>query len=291
VRTGIVLSRSFVKFFKHNDMDDLERVLRRMSDADSRNGHNRGKAIQLQRRFIVVEGLYRNFGDLCPLPRLVALKEKYGFRLIMDESFSLGTLGATGRGIAEHYGIDRGSIEITTASMANALSSIGGFCAGSREVVDHQRLSGAGYCFSASAPPFLSAVASASLALVASEGADMVARLRTNAMLLREAVGAIDGLRVTSAEVSPIVHCTLDHDHAAHHADRMADVAVLAAIARASRGRGVIAVHAKYVAALEGAELPCPSLRLTVSAAHTPQDVAKGAAALSLAVAEVLGEL
>ncbi len=108
-------------------------------------------------------------------------------------------------------------------------------------------------------------------------------------MLLREAVGAINGLRVTSAEVSPIVHCTLDHDHAEHHADRVADLAVLSAIARASRGRGVVVVHAKYVVALEGTALPGPSLRLTVSAAHTPQDVAKGAAALSSAVADVLG--
>ena len=291
VRTGIVLSRSFVKFFKHNDMRDLERVLQRISDADLCDGRSRGKAIQLQRRFIVVEGLYRNYGDFCPLPELVTLKEQYGFRLIMDESFSFGALGATGRGIAEYYGVDRGAVEITTASMGNALSSIGGFCAGSREVVDHQRLSGAGYCFSASAPPFLSAVATASLALVASEGTNLVRRLRSNAMLLHEEVGGIKGLRVTSAEGSPIVHCALDHDHVEHRADRMADLAVLAAIARASRAHGAIVVHSKYVAALEGSDLPCPSLRLTVSAAHTPQDVAKGAAALAIAVAEVLGEL
>lgn len=294
VRTGIVLSRAFVKYFKHNDMADLERVLREISDADAGAGRARGKAVQLQRRFIVAEGLYRNYGDICPLPELVALKERFGFRLILDESFSLGTLGATGRGIAEHFpGVAPGAVEITTASLGNAFASVGGFCAGSREVVDHQRLAGAGYCFSASAPPFLSAVASASLALVGSEGAQMAKRLASNAALLRDAVGGINGLRVTSAAGSPIVHCVLDHDHAEHEADKIADLAVLAAIARATRARGVIVVHAKYVAALEGGigATPKPSLRLTVSSAHTSRDIAKGASALSSAVAEVLGEL
>ncbi|CAN0300399.1 unnamed protein product, partial [Ectocarpus sp. 4 AP-2014] len=72
VQTGINLSRSTVRTFKHNDMDDLERVLKEVAAEDKKVKRN----VLDQRRFIVVEGLYRNYGDLCPLPRLLALKAK-----------------------------------------------------------------------------------------------------------------------------------------------------------------------------------------------------------------------
>lgn len=81
--------------------------------------------------------------------------QRYKYRLVVDESLSLGVLGPTGRGAAEHYGLSPGQVEIVGASLGAALSSVGGFCAGDREVVDHQRLSGLGYCFSASLPPYL----------------------------------------------------------------------------------------------------------------------------------------
>ncbi|CAN0300983.1 unnamed protein product, partial [Ectocarpus sp. 12 AP-2014] len=72
VQTGINLSRSTVRTFKHNDMDDLERVLKEIAAEDKKVKRN----VLDQRRFIVVEGLYRNYGDLCPLPRLLELKAK-----------------------------------------------------------------------------------------------------------------------------------------------------------------------------------------------------------------------
>lgn len=97
---------------------------------------------KLNRKYVVVEGIYANFGDLAPLDRIFALKEKYKYRLIVDESLSLGVLGATGRGACEHFGI-HGRAEIVAASMGNSMATIGGFCCGDREICDHQRLSGA----------------------------------------------------------------------------------------------------------------------------------------------------
>ncbi|CAN0359530.1 unnamed protein product, partial [Scytosiphon promiscuus] len=76
------------------------------------------------------------------------------------------------------------------------------------KVVDHQRLSGAGYCYSAAAPPFTSAAASAALRMLRAEP-ELVSSLRTNAEFLHGAVGAIPGLKVTSCELSPIVHVAL----------------------------------------------------------------------------------
>ena len=58
-----------------------------------------------RRVFLVVEGLYANHGDLCPLPQLVALKHKYKFRIFLDETFSFGVVGRTGRGVTEHYDV------------------------------------------------------------------------------------------------------------------------------------------------------------------------------------------
>merc|ERR1711871_485463 len=102
-------------------------------------------------------------GDIYNLPELVKIKNEFYYRLVLDESLSFGTAGPTGKGLTEYFNINIEEIEILTIAMDAALASVGGICIGSREVVDHQRLMGAGYCFSAAAPPFLSAAAMASL--------------------------------------------------------------------------------------------------------------------------------
>ncbi|MGH0177969.1 UNVERIFIED_CONTAM: hypothetical protein FKN15_076226 [Acipenser sinensis] len=114
---------------------------------------------RVTRRFIVVEGLYINTGDICPLPELVQLKYKYKVRILLEESLSFGVLGEHGRGVTEHFGVNIDDIDLISANMENSLASIGGFCCGRSFVIDHQRLSGQGYCFSASLPPMLAAAA------------------------------------------------------------------------------------------------------------------------------------
>ena len=77
---------------------------------------------------------------------------------------SFGVLGKTGRGVSEHFNMPVNSIDIMASSQVTSLGSVGGFCTGNeREVVDHQRLSGAGYCFSASTPPFVAKAATVAL--------------------------------------------------------------------------------------------------------------------------------
>ncbi len=101
IQKGIVASRSEVRYFKHNDIDDLERLLKEQEEADLKNP----KKAKVTRRFLVIEGLYLNHGDICPLPRMVDLKYKYKYRIFIDESVSFATLGKTGRGITEYYNI------------------------------------------------------------------------------------------------------------------------------------------------------------------------------------------
>ncbi|CAH8572637.1 unnamed protein product [Dicrocoelium dendriticum] len=105
---GIVASRSHVRFFRHNDMDHLEELLKAQQEEDRSDP----KRAMLTRRFLVVEGCYLNYGDICPLPALVALKYKYKVRIFLDETMSFGVLGATGRGVTEYHGVDIDDIDL-----------------------------------------------------------------------------------------------------------------------------------------------------------------------------------
>ena len=136
---GVNLSRANVRYFRHNDVRDLRRTLEKVAAQDAalkRKGTD-------QRRFIIVEGVYRNWGTFAPLQQISSLKEEFNYRLIVDDSHGIGVLGKTGRGSLEYAGLKpMVHCEILTFSIENALGSVGGMTVGSEEVVDHQRLSG-----------------------------------------------------------------------------------------------------------------------------------------------------
>lgn len=102
IQKGIDASRSKVFYFKHNDVKDLERLLKEQDAIDRKNSKKASKI----RRFIIVEAIYLNTGELCPLPEIIELRKRYKLRLILDESVSFGSLGRHGRGITEHFNIN-----------------------------------------------------------------------------------------------------------------------------------------------------------------------------------------
>lgn len=186
-------------------MEHLRTILESIADDDKRLRRDTSQ----QRRFIIVEGLYRNTGDICPLPEILQLKEKFCYRVILDESLSFGSMGSTGRGITEYYGIDINEIEVILLAMDTALASVGGVCIGSREIVDHQRLSGAGYCFSAAAPPFLSATASKALKILI-ENPSLMELLHKNTRDLHKLLqNKVNGLILNSSLPAPVMHLVL----------------------------------------------------------------------------------
>ncbi|TNN08675.1 Serine palmitoyltransferase 1 isoform 1 [Schistosoma japonicum] len=152
---GLVASRSHIRFFRHNNMEHLEQLLIAQTKKDKEDP----KRALLTRRFFVVEGIYLNSGEICPLPELIALKYKYKVRILLDETISFGVLGQTGRGLTEYFGVDVEDVDLISGSLETALGVCGGFCAGSQYVVGHQELSGQAYCFSASLPPMLATAA------------------------------------------------------------------------------------------------------------------------------------
>ncbi|OJI91435.1 hypothetical protein ASPTUDRAFT_26882 [Aspergillus tubingensis CBS 134.48] len=163
IRKGIQISRSIVRWYEHNDMEDLERVLAKVTKEQARK--------PLTRRFIITEGLFESYGDMVNLPKIltrfqIELKLKYKFRLILDETWSFGVLGRTGRGVTEHQNVDAAEVDMIVGSLAGPLIAGGGFCAGSEEIVHHQRISAAAYTFSAALPALLSTTASATINLL-----------------------------------------------------------------------------------------------------------------------------
>lgn len=102
IQKGIDASRSKVFYFKHNDVKDLERLLMEQDVIDRKNPK---KAANI-RRFIIVEAIYMNTGQMCPLPQIVELRKRYKLRLILDESVSFGAVGHHGRGLTEHLNVN-----------------------------------------------------------------------------------------------------------------------------------------------------------------------------------------
>jgi serine palmitoyltransferase len=271
IQVGCILSRSTVHFFNHNDLADLERVLIETMPKQPSN---------LVRKFLVVEGLYYNYGDLCPLKEIMAMKEKYKFRLVLDESHSVCTLGATGRGVTELLGVDHRDIELLTGNLGHGFAAGGGFCASTASIVYHQRLNGSGYVFSASLPPFLSACAEAAINILDSTPA-LVSELANNVKLfhtlwhkrekLRTGADAGDlGLAITSASESPVIHLRLTPSHQTKTRDEEEDI--LEAICDHALGHsGVFITRAKYID--NEKFLPPPSIRICMSTAFETKDV------------------
>lgn len=135
------------------------------------------------------------------------LKKQYKARLFIDDSIGFGVLGATGRGVVQHFGVSSGDVDMIVASLENAAASYGGFCAGSHFIIDHQRLSGLGYCFSASLPPLQTAVGIKSIELM--QQTDIVPQLAELCRHFhRKLLASIDGniVSVQGDACSPVKH-------------------------------------------------------------------------------------
>jgi serine palmitoyltransferase len=247
-------------------------VLKSVRDADKKAG----RGSDCQRRYVVTESLFRNHGDVIDLPKVVALCEKYFFRLFLDESFSFGVLGATGRGITEHYDVKVSDVAIICGSLAGATAGVGGFSTGSQEVVDYQRINSAGYVFSASPPPFTSACTSEAIRIMRDEP-KLFDQLRANANLAHDTLSAAvkSYFHLTSARASPILHVRL----LPKLLERVGNEAEQRAVARTIcdqvmqnlQGKGIAVISPRYKK--HQSFEPLPSVRVSVSAIHSKKDL------------------
>lgn len=159
---GALLSGGKIERFRHNDMEHLERVLRSLPE-------DKGK-------LLVVDGLFSMEGDIVPLPEVVALCERYGARLMVDDAHAFGVLGG-GRGTAAHFGLTD-KVDLIMSTFSKSMASIGGFIAGDFAVVDYIKHHARSLIFSASIPPANTATVLAALQIMREEPerVDMVNR-------------------------------------------------------------------------------------------------------------------
>jgi len=162
---GCLLSGADFVRFKHNDMADLERCLKKTA----------GRAARL----VVVDAVFSMDGDITDLPAVAELCQKYGAWLMVDEAHSVGVLGKTGHGIEEHFGLD-GVIDLKMGTLSKTIPSVGGYLAGRHDLMQLFRHESRAFIFSAALPPAQAAAARAAFEVIEDEP-ERVETLRKNA--------------------------------------------------------------------------------------------------------------
>ncbi|GMH16546.1 hypothetical protein Nepgr_018387 [Nepenthes gracilis] len=266
IQNGLYLSRSTIVYFKHNDMASLQSKLEKITLENKR--------AKKMRRYIMIEAVYQNSGQIAPLDDIIRLKEKYLFRVLVDESNSFGVLGRSGKGLAEYHGIPIEKIDIVTAAMGHALAAEGGFCTGNARIIDHQRLSSSAYVFSASLPPYLASAAISAIDVL-EENPSLITKLKENIAVLWAGLSDLQGLEIASNPHSPIVFLRLKNSTGSFKSD----LQLLEDIAdRVLKEDSVFVVTSKR-SILDKCPLPV-GIKLFISAAHSESDLLKASEAL-----------
>jgi 8-amino-7-oxononanoate synthase len=261
---GVRVSR-----FEHNDPGSLAELLERRPASG--------------RVLIVVEGTYSMDGDICPLADIVALKQRHGAFLMVDEAHSFGTLGATGRGIDEHCGLAPRDVDIWMGSLSKAIPSNGGFVAGRADLIRYLQHGAAPFMFSAALCPAATAAADAALQILEAEP-ERVRRAHANAARLRRALREL-GYDTGRSETC-IVPVLFGDEEAAFRAARdllalgiSASAVVRPAVAAGAARLRLCATAAHSVADLDEAIAAFRSLRRRVPATSTSPRVFRHLAA------------
>lgn len=156
VLEGIKLSGSTRRSFSHNQHEVLDHILTEI----------RG---QFERVLIIVEGLYSMDGDMPDLPALVEIKRRHKAFLMVDEAHGLGVLGATGKGLREHYNVAGTDVDIWMGTLSKSLASCGGYIAGERALIENLKYAAPGFVYSVGIPPSAAAAGLAALKILQKE--------------------------------------------------------------------------------------------------------------------------
>jgi 8-amino-7-oxononanoate synthase len=172
VAADLMAKGAFAEFkrYKHNEMDDLESVLKRI-------GKDKAK-------LIVSDGVFSTTGEIVHLPRLVELAKEYNARILIDDAHSVGVIGKGGRGTGSHFGL-MDQVDMTMGTFSKTFASLGGFVAGSERVINYIKHHAPALIFSASPTPASVAAAMAALEILLEEPW-RVDRLVANADHMRE---------------------------------------------------------------------------------------------------------
>jgi glycine C-acetyltransferase len=234
---GAILAKSNTVFFRHNNPMDLERKLLRC----------KGK------KLVIVEGVYSMDGDVCVLPEIVEVSKRHGARILIDEAHSTFLFGPNGRGVAEHFGLDK-EVDFHLGTFSKSLGGQGGFVCGSQDLVDYVNAFGRSRFFSCNLAPSLVAGLIAGLKIVENEPG-LRAKLWSNVAYLRRRF-AEEGIDIgkSTSQVMPVL---VNND------------AKVFAVAEKIQDRGLYLQPVTYPAVPKHKS----RLRISVSAAHTETEL------------------
>lgn len=253
---GAQLSGAQRLSFPHNDVESCARIL----------SERRGR---FKRALIVVEAHYSMDGDIADLPAFSAVARGAGAWLMVDEAHSVGVLGGSGRGLAEHFGMGPEAADLWMGTLSKTLAGCGGYVAGARELIDYLRYAAPGFVYSVGMPPPVTAAALAALEVMSQEP-ERVARLNANAALFVERARA-SGLDVGLSQGFAIVPVITGSS------------VVAARLSNALLERGVAVQPILHPAVPERSA----RLRFFLSSEHTPAQIEFAVTATAEALAQV----
>ena len=235
---GIRLCKAQRLRFAHNDMEDLERLLREHCPK-SRN------------MLIATDGVFSMDGDLANLPRICELADQYDALVFVDDSHATGFLGPRGRGTAEHFGLEK-QVDVISSTLGKALGgSSGGYTTGKEEIITMLRQRSRPYLFSNSIPPVIAAFASKAIEMV-DERPELRQQVMANAKYFREALTS-HGLKLMGNSNHPI--CPV----------LVGDAVIAGKMAQDLRNRGILVTAFSFPVVPRG----LARIRVQLSAAHT----------------------
>jgi glycine C-acetyltransferase len=168
---GVRMTKAKRRVYKHSDMKELEQTLKDTAD--------------VRHRFIITDGVFSMEGDICKLPDILELAEKYDAIVAVDDSHATGVLGDTGRGTPEHYGL-HGKVPVVTSTLGKALGgAAGGFTAGPQELTDYLTQRSRPMLFSNALPPATTAHSLAAIEYL-DRHPQLIQKLRKNTAYFRE---------------------------------------------------------------------------------------------------------
>lgn len=237
---GCRIARAEVVVYKHNDMEDLERLLQ-------------STAVKGE-RFIVTDGVFSMDGDIACLPGLVRLKRKYNACLMVDDAHGVGVIGADGSGTAAYYNM-QGSIDIQIGTLSKALAAEGGYVAANSVIIEYLINKSRPFIFSTALPGCVTAAALAALRLLRQRPEYYLGRLNENALLMRSLLQK-EGLSVVEG-VTPVVPVIIGSS--------VKTMQFMAALLEA----GIMVSGIRPPTVPEGTS----RLRITVTAAHSKEEI------------------
>ena len=168
---GCKLSNGEIRRFRHNNVPDLERVLKEI-------GPKRGK-------LVIVDGVFSMEGDISPIPEIAKICKKYGARLMVDDAHATGVLGKTGRGTCEYFGLNHGEVDLVVGTCSKSFASIGGFVVGDEDILHYIQHISRSMIFSAALPPASAASIIKAIDIIETEP-ERIKRLWDNSKYLLE---------------------------------------------------------------------------------------------------------